>query len=441
MRVMHIVPGLGGGGAERMATDLARTLNGQRFEVGVISLFGPLGTNLGEILARDGVPVWYLDKRRGFDPRMFVRVARILEHFRPHVVHTHSYVLRYALAYMLIRRIPAMVHTVHNLAEREVDWPGRLIHRVAFRQGVIPVAIAEEVANSLRRLYGIDGFPLIPNGIPVADFHGPSVDRAEWRRREGFTARDVLFICVAGLRVQKNHALLLDSFARGPASDPRAHLLSVGRGELGPDIEKQAKALGLGERVHLLGLRSDVPEILNAADVFTLSSDWEGNPLSVMEAMAAGKPVICTAVGGVPELVEDGRCGLLVPPRDAEALARAMSYTLENPKARTSMGNAAARRAVEHFDLKVMTEAYEDLYEAALGPGKRVARRGMTFSGKHFAGTDGIRDPRGRLLNGWVPALYGLRDHAMVADPQSAARIATSSDKRRVKQHPEVPET
>jgi glycosyltransferase involved in cell wall biosynthesis len=128
------------------------------------------------------------------------------------------------------------------------------------------------------------------------------------------------------------------------------------------DLERRIDAMGLREKVHLLGLRSDVPEVLNAADVFVLSSDWEGNPLSVMEAMAAGKPVICTAVGGVPELVEDGRCGLLVPQGDAKALAQAMRYLLEDPEARTSMGRASARRAIERFDLKAMTGAYEDLY-------------------------------------------------------------------------------
>jgi glycosyltransferase involved in cell wall biosynthesis len=130
-------------------------------------------------------------------------------------------------------------------------------------------------------------------------------------------------------------------------------------------LESQISALGLQGRVHLLGQRSDIPELLNAADVFVLSSDYEGNPLSVMEAMAAGKPMICTAVGGVPELVEDG-CGLLVPPRDAQDLSKAMSYVLESPEARKSMGAASARRAVERFDLRVMTEAYEDLYRGLI---------------------------------------------------------------------------
>ena len=130
-------------------------------------------------------------------------------------------------------------------------------------------------------------------------------------------------------------------------------------------LERQISALSLQDRVHLLGQRSDIPEVLNAADVFVLSSDYEGNPLAVLEAMAAGKPLISTAVGGVPELVEGG-CGLLVPPQDIKALARAMRHLLENPKARKFMGEASARRAVERFDLRVMTEAYENLYRTAI---------------------------------------------------------------------------
>jgi glycosyltransferase involved in cell wall biosynthesis len=130
---------------------------------------------------------------------------------------------------------------------------------------------------------------------------------------------------------------------------------------LKPKLEAQIGALGLQEKVHLLGHRSDVPDVLNAADVFVLSSDYEGNPLAALEAMTAGKPMISTAVGGVPELIEGG-CGLLVPPRDAWALSRAMSHMLENPDARKYMGEMSARRAVERFDVRAMTEAYEDLY-------------------------------------------------------------------------------
>jgi glycosyltransferase involved in cell wall biosynthesis len=369
IRVLHVVNVFGGGGgAERVAANLLRTLAPEQFDVGAISLRGPFGTDLEEILAQDGIPVWYMGKERGFDPVVLARVTRAMGHFRPHVVHTHLYALRYAFPYMLCRRIPAMVHTVHNLAEREMDdWSGRWVRWIAFRRGVLPVALAREVADSIRRVYGIDDFPLIPNGIPVDTFRGTSIDRERWRSKEGFAPTDVLFVCVAGLRPQKNPTLLLEAFHRGPASDPRAHLLFVGRGALKSELEKQRSALGLQERVHLLGLRSDISEILNAADVFVLSSDYEGNPLSVMEAMAAGKPVICTAVGGVPELVDGGEeCGLLVPSRDVKALAKAMQYLLQNPEVRNTMGKAAAAKAIEQFDLSVMAEAYEKLYRAMI---------------------------------------------------------------------------
>lgn len=361
IRVLHIVTDFREGGAERVAANLLRASDPEQFDVGAISLLGPFGRHLEHALARDGISVWYMGKESGFDPQVLLRVARIMEHYRPQVVHTHTYALRYAFPYMVYRRIPAMVHTVHNIAEREVEWYGRWVHWLAFRRGVIPVAIAREVAESIRRVYGIDHSPLIPNGIPVDAYRNPPVDRERWRDKEGFASTDFLFVCVAGLRPQKNPALLLQAFHRGPASDPRTHLLFVGGGTLKSELERQIGALGLQSRVHLLGLRSDIPEILNAADVFVLSSDYEGNPLAVMEAMAAGMPVISTAVGGVPELVEDD-CGLLVAQGDEQKFSNAMRYIFENTKIRMAMGRASGARALERFDLQIMTKAYEDLY-------------------------------------------------------------------------------
>ena len=365
--MLHVVSDFRSGGAERVAANLLLTADPEQFDARAIALRGPFGLASERTLAEDGIQVWYMGKERGLDPSVLGRVARTMEHFRPQVVHTHTYALRYALPYMLYRRVPAMVHTVHNLAEREIGWYGRWVHRLAFRRGVLPIAIASEVADSIHRVYGINDPPLIPNGIQLETLRKPSLDREGWRNQEGFAPTDVLFVCVAWLRPQKNPALLLEAFRRGPASDPRAHLLFAGTGDeqsgsLKSELERQIGAWGLRERVHLLGLRSDVPELLNAADVFVLSSDYEGNPLAVLEAMAAGKPVVSTAVGGVPELVEGG-CGLLVPPGDAQALSKAMSHMLEDPNARTSMGEKSARRAVESFDLRAMTEAYQDLYK------------------------------------------------------------------------------
>jgi glycosyltransferase involved in cell wall biosynthesis len=378
IRLLQIVPDYGLGGAERMAVHLMLNLDRKRFEVGAISLYDPAGTYFERQLARGSVPVWYLGKRRGPDPRMLPRIASVIRRFRPHVIHTQRYVLRYTLPLASYRRVAARVHTVHNLAEKELDHPlvGLWIHRLAFRHGVLPVSIGQEVTASIVRTHGIDNSPTIPYGIPVQEYRTPSISREMWREREGFAPEDVLFVCVARFFPQKNHRLLLDSFARGVASDPHAHLLLVGSGPLELEVKKRAETLGLRNKMRFLGVRADIPEILGAADAFVLSSDWEGNPLSVMEAMAAGKPVICTAVGGVPELVEDGECGLLVPQRDEKALAKAMKYILEDSEARTRMGRASARRAIERFDLKTMTEAYEDLFRTTLENVDRLPKDG-----------------------------------------------------------------
>ncbi len=356
-----------------MSVHLMRDLSRRGFEVAAISLFGRAGTDLEELLAESKVPTWYLDKRPGPDPRMVPRIARILKAFRPHVIHTHRHALSYALLPAFYRKVPVVVHTVHSMAEYDMAGSeihkkaARLIHRVAYRRRVVPVAIADEVAKSLTCFYGIGEVPSVPNGIPVEAFGNPAVGRETWREREGFGREDVLFVCVAGLRPVKNHSLLLEAFAQGPAAaNPHTRLLLVGEGELRSELEEEVRALGLAGKVSLLGLRVDIPEVLSAADVFVLSSDWEGNPLSVMEAMAAGRPVISTAVGGVPELVEEGKSSLLVPRGNVSALARAMSLLAKDQGLRMNMGRAAYERAMERFDLRAMTEAYANLYETAL---------------------------------------------------------------------------
>ncbi|MFP5502637.1 MAG: glycosyltransferase, partial [Candidatus Sericytochromatia bacterium] len=176
---------------------------------------------------------------------------------------------------------------------------------------------------------------------------------------------DVLFTCVARLMPVKNHAMLIEAFARGLGGAPDAHLLLVGEGELRPALERQVAEAGLTGRIHLMGKRTDIPETLAAADAFVLASDWEGNPLSVLEAMAAGKPVVATAVGGVPELVT-AETGRLVPPGDTVAMAEALKAAYALPDVRQRMGERAALRAEAAFDVAAMARAYEALYTRLL---------------------------------------------------------------------------
>jgi len=366
IKVVQIVPLLSPGGAERVAVHIARGLNRRRYEPVVISFSGRVGCDLDHMLEEAGIDVRYLGKHPGFDYRVYGRLDGVLKEYAPDVIHTHLHVLRYALPSMLLMNRVAMVHTVHNLAEREIEPRARLIQRYALTHGVKPVAVAEEVAASVGSMYGIHRCRVIPNGIPTHLYANPQTPREGWRAKEGFQSSAVLFACVARFAPQKNHALLLKSFAHGPVSDPRAHLVLVGEGDLRAELEEQARRLNVAGKVHFLGLRSDIPDVLGAMDAFVLSSDYEGNPLSVLEAMASGLPIVSTAVGSVPNLFEAGKEGFLVPAGDLHGLAKSMNSLLRHEAVRRSMGAAAATRARKNYDVSNMVRAYEAVYEDQL---------------------------------------------------------------------------
>jgi len=361
IRVLEVVATLRRAGAERVAVALARGLDPARFEAGVVSLYAPFPGGFEPELAGRGVPVWHLGKRRGFDPRIWLRLARAFRAFRPDIVHTHSYVMRYVWPARALSRTGKVVHTIHNVAEREVDSIGRAIHRFAFRRGAVPVAISAEVARSFRCLYGVEPAAVIPNGSDIrACFRSGA--REAWRCAHGFAPGDLLIASVARLEPQKNPLGLIDAFARGLAGEPGSHLILAGEGSLLEPARGAAARAGVAHRVHFTGLCQEVPELLSACDLFALASDWEGSPVAVIEAMAAGLPVAATAVGGVPELVEDGVTGVLVPAGDPAALGGALAALARDPARRRAFGEAAAARA-GRFDAAAMIAAYAALFE------------------------------------------------------------------------------
>ena len=378
IRVLHLIPNLLPYGAERVVATLATQGARDRFEVSIASLYGEVPGGLSTALRGEGVRIFHLNKRRGFDPRMFYRVFEVLRELRPDVVHTHNYVLRYLLPPALLHNPPAIVHTIHNVAHLEVDRLGVWLQRRSFGRRVHPVVIADEGAASFERVYGRPAPTLIRNGIAVARYAAAGADRQQWRARHGFSAEDLLFVCVARFYEQKNHKTLIEAFAAAAATLPNAKLLLAGDGHLREDVQAQVRSLGLPEKVRFLGRRDDIPELLAACDVFALASLWEGNPLSVMEAMSAGLPAVVTAVGGMPELVASETHGIVVPPGDASAFSAALMCLANDPAMRRAMGIAAAKRAQTEFDDRNMVEAYESLYDELLSA--PVGRRAGSIS-------------------------------------------------------------
>jgi glycosyltransferase involved in cell wall biosynthesis len=357
-----------------LVVHLVEHLSRERFSPVCICLESPLGTHYEARVQASGVPLYFLGKGAGASGGVLRQLNALFWQYRPAVVHTHIIGLNYAYPLMLRYHTPARVHTVHNLAPREMGVRvGAWVRQLAFRYrlgGVVPVAVADEVRATIQRLYGYPDPPLIPNGIPT-DEYAPNPDtRAQWRQAHGIEPRATVVTHIGRFAFQKNHALLVEAFAQ-VRSDAPLYLLLVGGGELENAVREQVAGLGLQGRVRFLGVRADVADILRASDMFVLSSRWEGNPLSVMEAMAAGLPVVSTAVGGVPELVREGETGLLVPSEDAAALAQAMQALVDDAARRRAMGAAARQHAVAHFDIRHTVRGYEQLYEALL---KRSAR-------------------------------------------------------------------
>jgi glycosyltransferase involved in cell wall biosynthesis len=359
--VLEVLATLKRAGAERVAVSIACGLDRARFETEVVSLKPAFPGGFEPVLGERGVAVRHLGKRNGLDPRMWPRLAAAMRAFRPDIVHTHSYVMRYALPAWGMARRGVIVHTVHNLAEREVEPLGRAIHRVAFRVGAVPVAISNEVARSFESTYGFAPAATIPNGADTRNGFRPGA-REAWRRAHGFGESDFLVVSVARFEPQKNPLGLVESFARALRGNPAAHLVMAGEGSLLEANRRLAGRLGVEGRVHFCGLCLDVPELLSACDLFVLASDWEGSSVAVMEAMAARLPVVATAVGGVPELVEDGVTGVLVPAGDAAALAAALAGLAGAPERRRKFRDAAARRASQ-FDVSAMVDGYAALFE------------------------------------------------------------------------------
>jgi glycosyltransferase involved in cell wall biosynthesis len=369
LRVLYVTPSFGVGGAEQTASHLMIGLS-ESHDVAAASLYPPMNTSIEHRLKRANIRLWHLGKRPGFDPKLFKSLDRVLKEVRPHVVHTHLSVLRYALPGLWRRRVPVVVHTLQNVAEHETDAFGRVIQWFAFRRAVLPVACSREVAASVKRVYGVECKAMVPNCIPVENYCRSLADRARWREKERFDRDEILFTCVGRLEPQKNPLLLVQAFAA--LNNPRIHLIMLGEGSLREQLLDYIWEHGLERRVHLLGKRNEVPEYLAASDVFVLSSNWEGNPLAVMEAMAAGLPVVATAVGGVPELVESGQQGILVPPGDCSAFTDAMRTLLNDPEKRTAMANAARARATATFNVERMAQGYESIYRAALASSGRA---------------------------------------------------------------------
>ncbi len=337
LRVLQVSDSLAVGGAETLLVTLAGHIDRDRYDLRVCSL-APLGdTAIVAGLRALDVPIETLGGVLLRDPRGPVRLAALARRLDVDVLHTHlsTATMVGALAGALAHR--PVVATLHSLRDEYTRHGGlkHQLHARALRHGIRTViACAPEV-----RAMAIDEFGLlpcrvvdVPNGIDMSAAAAVSPAEAAARRAELLDgAPGPLVLAVGNLLPPKGHTVLVEAAALLLPRFPGLRVAIVGReGESAPEVRARIAALGLERHVALLGPRRDVPALLAAADVFAQPSLWEGLPLALLEAMAAGLPAVASAVGGTPRVLEDGRTGRLAPPGDAAALAGALGDLLSD---------------------------------------------------------------------------------------------------------------
>lgn len=375
IRVVYLVHTLGLAGLENVVVSLINGLEPSLFACTIVSLQEPLQNKVDT----ERVQVVSLDKKGGNDPRLIYRLYRFLRQERPHIVQTHNWgtLLEGALAAKLAG-VPIVIHAERGTIE------GRRRNLFVQRRLLKVVDQVLSASEALRqRLAASTGFPYekikpIPNGVDVSLFSPRPTEKQRIRKNLGLELTAIYIGTVANLRPVKNHALLLRVGSRLCQSHEQVRFVFAGDGPLKEQLVALAEELGISTKVRFLGARSDIPEVLNALDIFVLPSLSEGMPNAVLEAMACGLPIVATRVGGIPELIDDGNTGFLVPSEDERQLEAILGHLLHDDAKRRALGEKGRQRVLECFRLERMVNEYQELYSSlVIGRASRGMRSAL----------------------------------------------------------------
>jgi len=365
-RIMFISTGLAYGGAETQLVHIAIRLKARGWEVYVVSLMPPRA--YAEELERTGIPVVSLDIcRKLIGLRPVLLLARLIRKWQPSIVHSfmvHANLLARSLR--LLVPIPVLICSARSLNE------GGRLRELLYRLTDPLCDLTTQVSRTgLERYVQIGIVPAhkiryIPNGVDTERFC-PDPEVRKRLREDLRLGKRFVWLAVGRFAPPKDYPNMLRAFAVVVYRYPEALLLIVGDGPLRPSMEKLTEDLHISTHVKFLGVRRDIPNLMNAADAYVMSSAWEGMPNVLLEAHATGLPIVATDVGGNREVVIEGVTGFLVHPRNPDALAQTMIRLMDlSEEERRRMGEAARRHINENFNLNRVIDQWEDLYRELL---------------------------------------------------------------------------
>jgi len=371
IRLFYLITGTSVGGAEKALLDLCTSLDKTRYEITVGSLKGK--GLIGEQLENEGIElVSFALKERTNLPGLFsslfmvFKVARLLRKKKADIIHT--FLFRANLIGRIAARLVGIPIIISSLRTMEEEKRYQLfLERITSFMVDKYIAVSEKVKEHAISHSKIppDRIVTIYNGVRL---NGERVDSDPGATRKALhiSLSDRVVMVIGRLRWEKGHAYLIDAMDNIRKRMPEVKLIIVGDGEEEKRLKDKARQLFLTETVLFTGVRGDVPALLAIAELVVLPSLWEGMPNCLLEAMNAGKPVVATTVGGVPEVVLDGDTGILVPPRDSKALAEAIIKILSRKEEALLMGTRGKKRVAQCFPLEKSIHAIEMVYQEVL---------------------------------------------------------------------------
>jgi glycosyltransferase involved in cell wall biosynthesis len=315
----------------------------------------------------EGIPTTLLTGNRFGDIETIIKTLRLVRKERMQLLHTHEFYMNMIGAVVArLARIPH-VATIHGKNYYPERWRRRTAYRLLATRSAHVILVSEDLRKFFCQCTGVseNRVRMIHNGIDLQPFTALRRD-PHLLESVGIPHDAFVIGTVGNLYPVKGHTFLIRAAHTVIQRHPSAHVIILGRGELENSLKNEAAILGISDRVHLLGYRTDTVDWLGVMNVFVLASLSEGLPLSLLEAMAASLPVVVTDVGGMPEVVRHGETGFIVPPSDPETLARKIFFLMGDPKRASRYGAAGKFLAAERFSIDRMANEYRSVYDDAL---------------------------------------------------------------------------
>lgn len=352
MVIIQFMPEFGLAGAETMCENLSTELYRKGHKVYAVSLYN-YKSPITSRLEKNNVTVIYLNKKPGLDLSIIGKIRFILKKYKPDVVHTHRYVAQYVIPATWGLGIKHKIHTVHNIAKEENTTAARMLNKFFFKYcGLVPVALTKLIQGSIEKEYGLpkERIPVIFNGVSLNKCNPITLYRKE-----------VLNILHIGrYSQQKNHIEMLKAFLSIHSKYPNIKLHLLGDGPLKQEIANLINSSDAESFIIEHGLSDNPYEYLSDSDLFMLPSKYEGMPMTLIEAMGTGLPIVASDVGGIPDMIKDGVSGILCKPSE-KSIASALDRVIQSETLREKIGKTALQESLK-FSAQTMCERYLDVY-------------------------------------------------------------------------------